>query len=201
MKTQKIVLAAIIIATILTQSCTKEYSRIDGIGPISTETLMLQDFSGIDMDGADEVIISFGTEQKVEVTGHPNIINRIKTDVTNGIWYMELEHGNYGLYELTYYITLPTIEKISNTGSANVTIVDPMVQNYMEVILNGSGSLFGFPLQAESCQVDITGSGNCEITANQHLDVSIDGSGSVFYKGNPTIMEDISGSGRVTDAN
>lgn len=201
MKTQKIVLAAIIIASIATQSCTKEYALIDGTGEVTTETLMVRDFSGISMEGADHVIISYGSEQKVEVTGHPNIISRIQTDVTGGIWYMELERGNYGRYELTYHITLPSIEKISNTGSGNVTIADPMEQQYLEVILTGSGSLFGFPLRAESCQVDISGSGNCEITASQRLSVSIDGSGSVFYKGKPSVSETVSGSGMVTDAN
>jgi len=201
MKTTKLTLATLVIAAIFSQSCTKEYSRIEGIGSISTQTLSVENFSGIAIFGVDEVFIKHGPVQKVEVTGHPNIISRIRRDVSGGIWHLELENGNYGHYDLTYYITLPSIEHISNTGSANVTITDPMEEHSLEVWLTGSGSLFGFPLQAEDCQVDITGSGDCEITANQHLDVNIDGSGSVFYKGKPSIREDISGSGRVADSN
>jgi hypothetical protein len=49
--------------------------------------------------------------------------------------------------------------------------------------------------------VDISGSGNCEVTVNTRLDVDIDGSGSVFYKGTPSIKDHISGSGRVVDSN
>lgn len=201
MKTSKIFIAVTLLAAIVSQSCTKEFSRIEGIGAITTETLYLSDFSGIDMEGADDVFISYGTEQKVEVTGHPNIISRIQTDVSNGIWSMELERGNYGEYELSYHITLPTLEEIHNTGSGNVFVSGPMEAQYLELSLMGSGNFSGFSLRAEYCQVDITGSGNCEITAERSLDVSIDGSGSVFYKGTPSIKDHISGSGRVVDSN
>ena len=201
MKTKNIIIAAILFATVVTQSCTKEFSRIEGTGAITTETLYLEDFTGIDMVGADDVTISYGTEQKVEVTGHSNIINRIRTEVNNGIWAMELERGTYGKYELSYNITLPYIDEITNTGSGNVVITGPMEAEYFDLNLMGSGSFSGFSLSAAYCQVDITGSGNCELTALSSLDVSIDGSGSVFYKGTPSIKDHISGSGRVVDSN
>ena len=201
MKTKNIIIAASLLATIATQSCTKEYSSIEGIGTITTETLYLNDFSGIAMEGADDVIISYGPEQKVEVTGHPNIISRIQTEVHNGTWDIELESGNYGQYELTYHLTLPSIRKVSNTGSANVRITDPMETDQMDIMILGSGNFNGFLLSAQDCQVDIVGSGNCEITAGSSLDVSIDGSGSVFYKGTPLIKDHISGSGRVVNSN
>lgn len=201
MKTSNIIIAATLFATILTQSCTKEFSRIEGIGTITTETLHISDFTGIAVEGADDVIISYGPEQKVEVTGHPNIITRIRTEVHNGTWDVELERGNYGHYELTYHLTLPSIEKVTNIGSGNVSVLDPMESSQMDIRILGSGSFSGFMLSTQDCEVDIVGSGNCEITATESLDVSIDGSGSVFYKGSPQIMDHISGSGRVIDSN
>jgi len=78
MKTINIIIAAILLGTIVTQSCTKEYARIEGTGSIVTQTLNLRDFNGIAAAGADDVVISYGPEQKVEVTGHSNIISRIK---------------------------------------------------------------------------------------------------------------------------
>ena len=201
MKTKNIIIASILLSTIISQSCTKEYQRIEGQGSITTETLYLQDFTGIAAAGADDVIISYGSEQKVEVTGHPNIISRIETDVNNGVWQMELESGSYGRYELTYYITLPSIDKISYSGSGDVSVDSPMKTDYLELSLLGSCSFKGFSMSADHCQVDISGSGNCEISAAKELDVSIDGSGSVYYRGRPSIKDHISGSGRVIDAN
>jgi hypothetical protein len=201
MKTSNIIIAAAFSALLITQSCTKEFSRIEGMGNITTETLYLDDFSKIAVEGADDVVINYGPEQKVVVTGHPNIISRIRTEVINDTWHMELERGNYGLYELTYYLTLPTMEKVSYSGSGNVAVNSAMETDYLELSLMGSCSFKGFMLSAGSCQVDISGSGNCEITANNRLDVSIDGSGSVYYKGTPSIQNHISGSGRVVDSN
>jgi hypothetical protein len=201
MKTTNFIITAILFTGIVTQSCTKERERIDGIGTVTTETLNLPEFSRINMEGADNVFISNGAEQRVEVTGHPNIISRIRTEVLNDTWFIELERGNYGRYELTYYITLPTLEKVSNTGSGNVTITTTMETDHMELHLMGSGSFLGFLLTAETCQVDIVGSGNCETTVTRHLDATIEGSGSLFYKGEPTILEEITGSGRVVNAN
>ncbi len=200
MKTSNIILAAMFVA-IVSQGCTKENARIEGIGTITTETLVLDDFSGIRLNGADHVFISHGAQQKVEVTGHPNIISRIKTDVKNNIWDMELERGSYGNYELTYYLTLPYLESAGNNGSGDINITEPLAQPYMEISLLGSGSFRGFSLMAQNCQVDITGSGECEITAEISLDVMINGSGSVYYRGKPSVKDHITGSGRVIDSN
>jgi len=201
MKKTQITILAIIIAGLMAQSCEKMNTKIEGIGAITTNTLQVDEFDKIRLEGADDVIISYGPVQEVSVTGHPNIISRIQTDVSNGTWDIELERGNYGSYELTYYITIPSIEEVSNTGSGNVTVLDSMSVDVMKVYLLGSGGFFGFPLSAYVCQVDISGSGECEITVRNDLDVVIDGSGNVYYKGSPIIYEEITGSGRVVNAN
>ena len=201
MKKTQITIVAIIIAGLMTQSCEKMNTKIEGMGSITTNTLQVDDFSKIALEGADDVFISYGPVQEVSVTGHPNIISKIETEVSDGTWYMELERGNYGSYELTYYITVPYIEEVSNIGSGDVTVSDPISVDQMKVYLLGSGSFFGFPLSASVCQVDIYGSGNCEVTANNELDVVIEGSGSVYYKGSPSIEVDIIGSGKLVDSN
>ena len=201
MKKTQMTIVAIIIAGLMTQSCEKMNTKIEGIGSITTNTLQVDDFDKIRLEGADNVFISYGPVQEVSVTGHPNIISRIQTEVSNGTWFMELERGSYGSYELIYNITVPYIDEVSNIGSGNVTVSDPISVDQMKVYLLGSGSFFGFPLSASTCQVDISGSGNCEVTVNNDLDVVIEGSGSVYYKGSPSIEVDIIGSGRVVDTN
>ena len=201
MKKTQLIIVAIIIAGLTAQSCEKLNTRIEGIGTITSSKLQVDDFNSIELLGADDVFISYGTEQEVTVTGHPNIISRIQTDVSNGTWFIELERGSYGAYELTYYITVPDLEEVRNIGSGNVSVSDPISVDQMKVSILGSGSFFGFPLTASACQVDIMGSGECEVTVNNDLDVVIEGSGSVYYKGSPIIHEDISGSGRVVNAN
>ena len=201
MKKTQITIVAIIIAGLMAQSCEKMNTRIEGNGAITTNILQVDDFDKISLEGADDVIISYGPVQEVRVTGHSNIISKIQTEVSNGTWFMELERGTYGSYELTYNITVPGLEEVSNIGSGNVTVSDPISVDHMKVYLLGSGGFYGFPLSASTCQVDISGSGNCEVTVNNDLDVVIEGSGSVYYKGSPSIDVDINGSGRVVDTN
>ena len=201
MKTTDLIIAAILFTGLATQSCTKERERIEGIGSVTSKTLHLEEFSRISMEGADNVYISYGEEQLVEVTGHPNIISRIRTEVVNDTWYIELERGNYGHYELTYYITIPDLEGATNIGSGNLAITTSMETDHLQVELMGSGNFSGFLLKTETCQVDIVGSGKCEVTVDNHLDATLEGSGSVYYKGYPTILEEIHGSGSVVNAN
>ena len=149
----------------------------------------------------DDVIFKYGSEQYVEVTGHPNIIDRIETGVTNDTWYCELEDGTYGAYELTYYVTIPSLEQASSSGTGDFVITDSMNQQHLKISLEGAGNFLGYMMTSENCQVDISGTGNCEITVTKELDVTIDGTGSVYYKGNPSIQEDIAGTGRVINSN
>ena len=78
MKNTHIVIIAIMITGLATQSCEKMSNQIDGIGTITTNTLQVEKFTKINMNGADNVFISYGQEQEVTVTGHPNIISRIQ---------------------------------------------------------------------------------------------------------------------------
>lgn len=199
MKNVKIILGVIVLSGVLILSC--EEDRIEGTGTITTEIIEVPDFSGIRLEGVSDVYIRHGAEQKVEATGHPNIINRIQTDVVNGIWHMELESGSYGSYELSFDLTILSLEEVINIGTGNVIINSFTHQPEIEVVLEGTGDYRGFELTVEDAVVVIRGTGNCELTANGSLEVDIEGSGNVYYKGSPSIESNISGSGAVIDSN
>ena len=85
------------------------------------------------------------------------------------------------------------------TGSGNMKLFGSAASSVVKI--SGSGNIASFNLQSEQQEVQISGSGNCEVTTTDLLDVKISGSGNVFYKGNPTVYTDISGSGGVFAAN
>ncbi len=85
------------------------------------------------------------------------------------------------------------------TGSGNMKLFGNVVRS--DIKISGSGNIASFNLQSEQQEVEISGSGNCEVTTTDLLDVKISGSGNVFYKGNPTVNTDIRGSGGVFAAN
>ena len=198
MKTRNMLIVSLLAAALFATSCEKDSFDIQGQGPVVTQTLELDEFTGIDFLGTDKVFISYGTEQSVVVEGHANIIERIKTKVKNNIWDIELEEGGYKNYELTYYLTLPLLENVYNTGTGNVVITEFPAQESLNIRIMGTGSFLGYPMELNTCEVDVTGTGSVEVSVNDQLDVSIDGTGHVYYKGNPIVNADIVGTGSVS---
>ena len=90
------------------------------------------------------------------------------------------------------------IEEIRSDGTGNVIINEFPAQERLSVELIGTGSFKGFPMLVGDCTIDISGSGDAEVSVESNLNVNIDGSGSVYYKGDPIIRDDIQGSGSVS---
>jgi hypothetical protein len=199
MKKSNVIIVAILIAGLLTQSCTKE--RVIGMGGVDTQILHVDSFNGIVAEGVSDVYITYGETQEVKVTGHPNIISRVQTDVINGVWFIGLENGNYGSYELTFHLTMPAINKASSEGSGDIHITQFIDQPELEIDLMGSGSFKGYSINVKECRINIEGSGDCEVNVNEELDVRIKGSGDVYYKGHPSINTNINGSGTLISSN
>lgn len=191
--------SAILLSALLFWGCSPD--QIEGEGDITTETIDVKDFTGISSVGVDPVYIKYGAEFYVEATGHPNIIDRIQTDVVNGVWQIELESGDYGRYELAYYITMPAINSVASSGTGDIFVTDFIDQPLLVINLEGVGDYLGFPLTVENCTIETHGIGDGEVTVSKSLDVTIEGSGNVYYKGSPSITEDISGTGKVIDSN
>jgi len=157
-----------------TSSCSTDDDCITGGGSVTTQTIQLESFSGIQSSGSDSVIISQGDVQEVTVTGHPNIISRLKRNVSNGIWKAELEDGCYNDNNLEINIKVPNMNYVKLAGSGNVVINDFINQQNMEIIIEGSASV--------------------ELNNNQgaqNLDISIEGSGYVIGNGSFENLESL----------
>jgi hypothetical protein len=179
--------------------CTED--PVAGEGPITTEIIDVEGFTGVRLEGISNVSIEYGEDFLVKATGHANIINLIQTDVINGIWHIELESGNYGSYELNFDVVMPSLNSVTSVGTGDVIVTEFIEQPGLEIYLEGTGSYLGFPLTVNDCSIEILGSGDGEVSVNNTLDVVIEGSGNVYYQGSPTINEDISGSGKIIDSN
>ncbi len=164
-------------------SCDHDDNCISGQGNIETRTLNVEEFTGINLLGATNVTITQGVTQEVVVTGHPNIIDRLETDVVNDIWEMELRRGCYNHYELEVFITVPDMKNIIITGSGNVDVNPFTNQGNLELAIIGSGNIFLDAFSGtQDLSVSIVGSGNVLCTEDlvdlQNLTISIVGSGN-----------------------
>jgi len=80
-------------------------------------------------------------------------------------------------------------------GSGEISLTGTSANTNFSI--EGSGNIKSLNLEQNRCVATISGSGNIYAFVNTHLDAVIEGSGNVIYKGDPAIVKDISGSGRV----
>ena len=85
------------------------------------------------------------------------------------------------------------------SGSGDMKLAGQM--DDLNYTVSGSGNLHGFDLEAQTADINISGSGNVELTVIERLDVRISGSGDVYFRGDPSIESRISGSGKIIDDN
>ena len=201
----------------LIASCSKDIIR--GDGPVVTESRSLNNFTAVSVSGSTDVYITYGSNFKVEVKGHSNLLPHFESRLINNTLYLGYESGvNVHNDNTEVFITMPELKglqlsgscNISTTGSftgntsfeakidgsGNITIAQGSTQNFKSSI-TGSGNISAFGMVAETAETNTSGSGNTEITATNQLKVKIEGSGNVFYRGTPTVLINITGSGVV----
>lgn len=103
-----------------------------------------------------------------------------------------------GSGDITALVDVASVNsKISGSGSIRVS----GVSESQIVQVSGSGDVHGFGLASNRAEVDISGSGNANVSVKDYLKVKISGSGNVNYYGSPTLDLDVSGSGKVQKMN
>ena len=203
MKLISIKASALLILSLFIVSCEKTSICTKGEGVITAKSLPIGTFSGVLLTEACDVIISQGDVQGVIAIGHPNIIERIKTDVKSNNWKIDFVGGCYKDYELTLYITVPNINYVTLSGSGDILINNFTNQGNLSLNISGSGEINLNEFDgAENLGVTISGSG--DINANKAFsdliktDINISGSGTfdAFPIETNECIIDISGSGR-----
>jgi len=176
--------------------------RVVGTGPIVTKTLTLEEFSKIQNTGVADIYVTLGSPQSVVLKAQQNIID----EMTIGVIIDELKIGLKQSVNIEradtirFDITVPEINSISLTGVGDY-ILSGDFQHELTIVLTGVGTVKAFDLEVGTCNITITGVGDCEVNVQNELNVDITGVGDVYYKGNPIKNSSVSGVGRIIDAN
>lgn len=173
----------ILLISIVIMSCGENPFCIEGEGTVTTEILNVSNFDGIDLSFSDDVVIKQGATLEVKAIGHPNIIEKINTSVSNNIWEVNFSDNEcYQNYQLSIEITTPNISSMKVSGSGDLMVENFINQNNLRIDLTGSGGLTLNDFEGiTSLDVDISGSGNLvanrDITTLNTLDLNVSGSG------------------------
>lgn len=195
--------------------------RFRGSGVVITETRELASFDAIVSSPAIELVVMQGTNQLVEVVSDDNLIDRVITRVsTDGQLTIELEEGSYENLTLQVNIVIPELISVENLGAGAIDISGFTGQesltlkntgaasfavagsaNQLIIELLGAGNIAAFDFAVNTVSINLTGSGNIEVSASELISGSLLGAGNIRYRGEPTIDVNITGAGSVVDAN
>lgn len=129
----------------------------------------------------------------IQVQGSAKVISENTFYLNN----LDLELNGSGLIDMAVDIDNELVNNINGSGLIYLEGDAYKVRN----LISGSGGVQGFKLFATYVDAEIFGSGYCESSVSNRLYAEINGSGKVYFRGNPLVKYDISGSGRIINAN
>jgi hypothetical protein len=183
-----------------TVSNAQKNQKIKGNGITTTITRTTPEYDKISVSGSFEVKLIAGKEGNISIKGDENLLEFIKTEVSNGTLTVNFERGKSVQYNSSIEITIPfeKINRLEFSGSGIISTADIISSDNLEIEVAGSGS-GKFETNTTNLKISRTGSGS--ITAKgktQNLEIISTGSGSAnafeLFSENATASQSGSGS-------
>jgi carbon monoxide dehydrogenase subunit G len=188
---------------------------IPGSGTIVTESRTVQEFSGVRVVGAANVVYTVAEEASCEIEADDNLLPLIETVVEDGTLKIQFAGSLQPTATIQVRLAGPPLKSFGIVGSGKFTAseVDPERFDFsitgsgtgelsgqtkqFQVSVSGSGKIVAPELKTTDASVKIAGSGSADLHVDNSLKVSISGSGKVSYSGDATASNSIAGSGKV----
>jgi len=189
-----------------------------GSGVASTQARSASRFTGVDLDGLNNVIVRVGARQSIVVHADSNLLGRVTTRVRAGRLVIGTTPGNLNAKSPMYVVvTLPSVEALTLRGDGTITVSGinsrrltvrlpgagmiraPGRAARLDVTISGSGTALLSQLVAHDAKAGVSGDGSIMLTAVHGLDARVSGSGAILYGGSPAqITTKVTGDGTIT---
>jgi len=118
--------------------------------------------------------------------------------IFNNVDDLEIDISGSGDIDLELGQNIDEIE-VKIAGSGNVDLSG--IGNSADIKIAGSGKINNFDLDVLNSNIDMSGSGEANVSVSEKLEVKITGSGNVCYMGQPQVDSEITGSGKLKNCN
>jgi hypothetical protein len=189
-----------------------------GSGVAATQARSLPLFTGVDLAGANNVMVRVGARQSVIVHADSNLLGRVTTQVSSSSLVIGNTPGTLSARSPMWVaVSVPSLDALTVEGSGNISVTGIHTSSLtvrlpgsgtihaagatarLDVAIGGSGTALLSGLIAGDATASIDGSGSIVLTATHSLDASISGSGTILYTGNPTrVIKSVTGSGTIS---
>ena len=184
---KKLNIITLVLSIILTVfSCSKD-DMLVGSNNIISEFRDVAPFSKVSSEGSFTVNIMQGSPQSLEVSANDNIMNNLKTTVSNNTLRIYVLDGSYSNTQVEVTITVPNLNALQNSGSGDISMLGLDSQGNMEIENTGSGDISVLELNSQdNVKVENHGSGNIyvpELNSLGNIQVKNTASGDISISG------------------
>jgi hypothetical protein len=172
---------------------------IQGSGKVTSETRNVSGFTGIDLRGSPDVDVAFGEPEAVVVEAEDNIVPLIETKVENNQLVIGLKNNTSisTTKPIRVHVTMKSLDAITLGGSGSVTASN-LNGDAIKLDLSGSGNI-NLSGTVQSANITLGGSGNvtCDQLKANSVKVEVSGSGNAKVYASDSLEARISGSGSI----
>jgi hypothetical protein len=150
---------------------------------VAEQNREIGEFTGIHQTTSADVYISRGDTYTVRVKADEDIIDKLTTEVRDGVLHIGTEKGGWrNVRVMEVYITMPRLDVLKNSGSGDISVKGDMPGNNLEIGINGSGDLDA-AFDVKNIEINISGSGDVSFSGVRgNMNVKISGSGDIDGK-------------------
>lgn len=164
----------VVVLALLTMACSCSFAGFPGLmrgsispsGEIITEEREVSNnVTEVEISGDGYLYFTQGETAELILEGDANYINNIETRVSGDTLIIRPKNNTFFNWfrdreEVTYTLTLPTVEEFSSAGALDVEMGDLTVED-LQMSFSGSSDLFADTIEAEN--LTISGSGSTDI--------------------------------------
>ena len=215
-----LLLSAILLALLVDRMVFQNSSTTAGTGSgvAATQARSVPSFTGVDLAGANNVIVHVGATQSVVVHADSNLLGRVTTRVRSGRLVIGTTPGNLSAKSPMFVaVSVPSLDRLRRQGAGNIsvtginsrtlTVALPGSGNIdaggttskLRVTISGEGTALLRQLIADDAKAAVSGDGTIMLTATNRLSARISGTGAILYGGNPRhVAQRVTGSGTIS---
>lgn len=161
--------------------------KVVGEGPVVTETRNRGGFSGVDLRVSGNVYYTQDADYKLEVRAQQNVLDVLETYVSDNKLVIKYENDVHVRRheDITIYVSAPDLNSLRVSGSGNITSTGPINANSLEMDVSGSGNIAITDLITNYVEANISGSGNIKVQGGTVTEekLKISGSGNIDMSG------------------
>jgi Putative auto-transporter adhesin, head GIN domain len=155
---------------------------VNGIGQVVRKEIPVQEFTGIELKGSMDVVLTPSATRKVEVEAQGNLVDLVSIQVVRGIWTITTEKDYTTNKPFVVHISTPSITSVNIYGSGGVASTGTFKEGEVRLEVAGSGDL-SVAFEATRIEAQVLGSGDIVLAGIcEELEAVVKGSGDVSAK-------------------